>query len=158
MARLRRDAGLPGLSLGWGPWVPLDGGMTGELSERDLERMSRSGTPRSPSNRAWPCSTPLSPCPAPPSSPSAWTWPPCGAGARCPRSCAAWSAPAPAARYAPAPRQPLASPSGSPGSTSRPVRRPSSTWCATGRPPSSATPRPPTSTPNAPSRISGSTP
>ncbi|MBL0781315.1 SDR family oxidoreductase, partial [Streptomyces albidoflavus] len=45
VARLRRDAGLPGLSLGWGPWVPLDGGMTGELSERDLERVSRSGTP-----------------------------------------------------------------------------------------------------------------
>ncbi|MGW1114967.1 type I polyketide synthase, partial [Streptomyces albidoflavus] len=45
VARLRRDAGLPGLSLGWGPWVPVDGGMTGELSERDLERMSRSGTP-----------------------------------------------------------------------------------------------------------------
>ncbi|MFE4060382.1 type I polyketide synthase, partial [Streptomyces sp. NPDC059096] len=44
VARLRRDAGLPGLSLGWGPWVPT-GGMTGDLSGQDLERMSRSGTP-----------------------------------------------------------------------------------------------------------------
>ncbi|MFD9178630.1 type I polyketide synthase, partial [Streptomyces diastaticus] len=44
VARLRRDAGLPGLSLGWGPWVPT-GGMTGALAEQDLERMSRSGTP-----------------------------------------------------------------------------------------------------------------
>ncbi|MFE0952745.1 type I polyketide synthase, partial [Streptomyces mutabilis] len=44
VARLRRDAGLPGLSLAWGPWAPT-GGMTGELSEQDLERMSRSGTP-----------------------------------------------------------------------------------------------------------------
>ncbi|MHC8560740.1 hypothetical protein ACW23B_01305 [Streptomyces albidoflavus] len=74
--------------------------MTGELSERDLERMSRSGAPRSPSNRAWPSSTPPSSCP----------------GAVLPvrldlaalrgrgevrRSCAVWSAPAPAARCAP---------------------------------------------------------
>ncbi|MEV7922267.1 type I polyketide synthase, partial [Streptomyces griseoviridis] len=44
VARLRRDAGLPGLSLGWGPWAPT-GGMTGDLSARDLERMERSGTP-----------------------------------------------------------------------------------------------------------------
>ncbi|WP_369217974.1 type I polyketide synthase, partial [Streptomyces flavofungini] len=44
VAAVRREQGLPGLSLGWGPWVP-SGGMTGELSEQDLERMSRSGTP-----------------------------------------------------------------------------------------------------------------
>ncbi|MDT5041152.1 MAG: hypothetical protein QOE51_2137, partial [Actinoplanes sp.] len=44
VAQLRRDAGLPGLSLGWGPWEPV-GGMTGALSDADLRRLARMGTP-----------------------------------------------------------------------------------------------------------------
>ncbi|MGW2162257.1 SDR family NAD(P)-dependent oxidoreductase, partial [Nonomuraea sp. NPDC001699] len=42
LARLRRTQGLPGLSLAWGAW---DSGMTGILSEADLERLARAGTP-----------------------------------------------------------------------------------------------------------------
>ncbi|WP_193511667.1 type I polyketide synthase, partial [Streptomyces griseoloalbus] len=44
LAATRRASGLPGLSLGWGPWTPGTG-MTGELTEHDLRRLSRSGTP-----------------------------------------------------------------------------------------------------------------
>ncbi|WP_371103157.1 beta-ketoacyl synthase N-terminal-like domain-containing protein, partial [Streptomyces sp. PU_AKi4] len=44
LAATRRADGLPGLSLGWGPWAPGTG-MTGELTEHDLRRLSRSGTP-----------------------------------------------------------------------------------------------------------------
>ncbi|MGW2598426.1 type I polyketide synthase, partial [Streptomyces klenkii] len=44
VARLRRAEGLPGLSLGWGPWAPT-GGMTGGLTGDDLQRLARMGTP-----------------------------------------------------------------------------------------------------------------
>ncbi|MFD1666684.1 type I polyketide synthase, partial [Streptomyces calvus] len=44
VAATRRAGGLPALSLGWGPWAPGTG-MTGDLTEHDLRRLSRSGTP-----------------------------------------------------------------------------------------------------------------
>ncbi|MEU1807326.1 beta-ketoacyl synthase N-terminal-like domain-containing protein, partial [Streptomyces sp. NPDC019937] len=44
LVRYRRDRGLPGVSLAWGPWDQPDG-MVGELSAADRERMHRSGFP-----------------------------------------------------------------------------------------------------------------
>ncbi|HEY2060105.1 MAG TPA: type I polyketide synthase [Amycolatopsis sp.] len=46
----RRTEGLPGVSLAWGPWART-GGMTGDLSEAELERITRSGIPPLPAER-----------------------------------------------------------------------------------------------------------
>ena len=44
LARQRREAGLPGVSLAWGPWAPATG-MTGAFDQDDMERTARSGMP-----------------------------------------------------------------------------------------------------------------
>ncbi|MGW5234268.1 type I polyketide synthase, partial [Streptomyces nodosus] len=44
LAHRRRAAGLPGLSLAWGPWG-RGSGMTSQISDTDLGRMDRGGTP-----------------------------------------------------------------------------------------------------------------
>jgi polyene macrolide polyketide synthase len=44
LARLRQAEGLTGVSMAWGPWAQ-GAGMTGALSDADLDRLRRSGVP-----------------------------------------------------------------------------------------------------------------
>jgi polyene macrolide polyketide synthase/pimaricinolide synthase PimS1 len=44
LARFRRDAGLPAVSLGWGAWTGVRG-MTGDLDEAAIARLAHAGTP-----------------------------------------------------------------------------------------------------------------
>jgi acyl carrier protein len=44
LARFRRDAGLPAVSLGWGAWTGVPG-MTGDLDETAARRLAGAGTP-----------------------------------------------------------------------------------------------------------------
>ncbi|MEI5033106.1 beta-ketoacyl reductase [Streptomyces sp. S1A(2023)] len=91
LAQYRAASGRPTVSLAWGLWAEASG-MTGQMSDNDLGRMTAGPAwPRCRRRRAWRSSTPRSPperlCSYRPGS----TRPPCGHRVRCRRCCAGWS-------------------------------------------------------------------